>query len=92
MIEPQASDHDDPAQTCARNIDWEVFLATHDYRYAIDPSKIERELGWKAQESFESGLKKTVSWYLTNEMWWLPLRLKTYAGERLGLLRKSAAE
>ena len=64
----------------------------HDYRYAIDPSKIERELGWKAQETFATGLKRTVDWYLTNEMWWLPLRLKTYTGERLGLVKaKSAA-
>jgi dTDP-glucose 4,6-dehydratase len=63
----------------------------HDYRYAIDPSKIERELGWKAQETFETGLKKTVQWYLNNEMWWLPLRLKAYSGERLGLIKKSAA-
>jgi dTDP-glucose 4,6-dehydratase len=63
----------------------------HDYRYAIDPSKIEFELGWKAQETFETGLKKTVAWYLENEMWWLPLRLKTYSGERLGLIKKTAA-
>jgi len=38
-----------------------------------------------------TGLKKTVDWYLKNEMWWLPLRLKTYSGERLGLIKKSAA-
>lgn len=63
----------------------------HDYRYAINPEKIERELGWKAEETFATGLKKTVDWYLTNEMWWLPLRLKTYSGERLGLIKKSAA-
>jgi dTDP-glucose 4,6-dehydratase len=63
----------------------------HDYRYAIDPRKIERELGWKVQETFETGLKKTVQWYLNNEMWWLPLRLKAYSGERLGLIKKSAA-
>jgi dTDP-glucose 4,6-dehydratase len=63
----------------------------HDYRYAIDPSKIEFELGWKARETFETGMKKTVAWYLENEMWWLPLRLKTYSGERLGLIKKAAA-
>ncbi len=63
----------------------------HDYRYAIDPSKIERELGWNAEETFATGLKKTVDWYLNNEMWWLPLRLKTYTGQRLGLIKKSAA-
>lgn len=63
----------------------------HDYRYAIDPSHIERELGWKACESFETGLDKTVRWYLSNEMWWLPLRLRSYAGQRLGLIKKIAA-
>lgn len=63
----------------------------HDFRYAIDPSKIERELGWLAQETFETGLAKTVDWYLNNDMWWLPLRLKAYQGERLGLIKKSAA-
>jgi dTDP-glucose 4,6-dehydratase len=57
----------------------------HDFRYAIDPSKIERELGWKAMETFETGLRKTVRWYLDNEDWWRPLR-KTYSGERLGRL------
>lgn len=62
-----------------------------DYRYAIDPSKIEGQLGWTARETFETGLKRTVDWYLSNEMWWLPLRLKTYSGERLGLIKKRAA-
>ena len=56
----------------------------HDRRYAIDASKIERELGWKAQESFTSGLAKTVDWYLDNMWWWGPIRSGTYAGERLG--------
>ena len=56
----------------------------HDQRYAIDPSKIERELGWSAQESFETGLAKTVDWFLSNEAWWRPIRETNYAGERLG--------
>lgn len=56
----------------------------HDRRYAIDPSKIERELGWSPQESFESGLAKTVAWYLDREDWWGPLREERYSGERLG--------
>jgi dTDP-glucose 4,6-dehydratase len=59
----------------------------HDLRYAIDPSKIERELGWTAEESFESGLEKTVDWYLANEWWWRPVRERKYAGERLGAAR-----
>jgi len=56
----------------------------HDRRYAIDASKIERELGWKPQETFETGLARTVAWYLDNEWWWRPIREKAYAGERLG--------
>ena len=56
----------------------------HDRRYAIDPSKIEQELGWRAQESFETGLAKTVDWFLANEWWWRPIREQKYAGARLG--------
>lgn len=56
----------------------------HDLRYAIDASKIERELGWKPQETFETGMRKTVQWYLDNKWWWEPLRAK-YQRERLGL-------
>jgi dTDP-glucose 4,6-dehydratase len=57
----------------------------HDRRYALDPAKAESELGWSAAESFESGLEKTVQWYLDNDWWWRPLRDGNYAGERLGL-------
>ncbi|HEX8534432.1 MAG TPA: dTDP-glucose 4,6-dehydratase [Allosphingosinicella sp.] len=56
----------------------------HDRRYAIDASKIERELGWRAEESFESGIEKTIDWYLANEWWWRPIREQKYAGARLG--------
>ena len=56
----------------------------HDLRYAIDASKIERELGWKPSESFESGLAGTIDWYLGNEWWWRPIREGRYRGERLG--------
>lgn len=56
----------------------------HDLRYAIDAGKIERELCWTPQETFESGLEKTVKWYLANEDWWRPLREERYAGTRLG--------
>jgi dTDP-glucose 4,6-dehydratase len=56
----------------------------HDRRYAIDPSKIERELGWQAEETFESGLSKTIDWYLANEWWWRPIREQKYSGTRLG--------
>lgn len=59
----------------------------HDARYAIDSTRLQTEIGWKAEENFESGLAKTISWYLDNEAWWRPLRDKKYAGERLGLLK-----
>jgi dTDP-glucose 4,6-dehydratase len=58
----------------------------HDQRYAIDAAKAQRELGWRPQESFESGLERTVHWYLDNREWWQPLRNSVYGGERLGLL------
>ncbi len=57
----------------------------HDHRYAIDAAKLETELGWRAEETFETGLKKTIAWYLENESWWGPLRRTVYSGERLGL-------
>ncbi|MDQ0456943.1 dTDP-glucose 4,6-dehydratase [Rhizobium paknamense] len=62
----------------------------HDARYAIDATKLETELGWKAQENFESGIEKTVRWYLANEWWWAPLR-QGYDGSRLGLLKTGTA-
>ena len=57
----------------------------HDIRYAIDASKIERELGWVPQETFETGLRKTVQWYLDNETWWKRVQDGSYQGERLGV-------
>ena len=57
----------------------------HDVRYAIDASKLESELGWRAQEDFDSGIEKTVAWYLANADWWQPLREGVYKGQRLGL-------
>jgi dTDP-glucose 4,6-dehydratase len=57
----------------------------HDARYAMDSSKIRGELGWRPRESFETGLRKTVAWYLDNERWWQDIRSGRYAGERLGL-------
>ena len=57
----------------------------HDFRYAIDASKVERELGWKPTETFETGLRKTVEWYLTNTEWVDAVLDGSYRGERLGL-------
>jgi dTDP-glucose 4,6-dehydratase len=56
----------------------------HDHRYAIDPAKIGRDLGWRPQETFETGLAKTVRWYLDNRSWWERIRSGVYCGERLG--------
>ena len=57
----------------------------HDVRYAIDASKIERELDWKPKETFESGLRKTVEWYLANKQWWSRVLDGSYTRERLGI-------
>ena len=57
----------------------------HDFRYAIDPSKIERELGWKPAENFESGLRRTVEWYLDNRDWWEDILSGGYRAERVGI-------
>ena len=57
----------------------------HDRRYAIDPTKIERELGWRATETFASGLRKTVRWYVDNQAWWQAILDRGYAARRIGL-------
>ena len=55
----------------------------HDLRYAIDASKIERDLGWRPEETFETGIRKTVEWYLSNETWWKRVQDGSYSRERL---------
>lgn len=57
----------------------------HDYRYAISADKIMRDIGWRPRESFASGLRKTVRWYLENRTWWARIRSGLYRGERLGM-------
>ena len=57
----------------------------HDLRYAIDPGRICSELGWQPQETFATGLRKTVQWYLDNRAWWQAIRDNVYGGERLGV-------
>lgn len=64
----------------------------HDRRYAIDPRKVEEELGWHPMESFESGLAKTIEWYLSHDDWWRPLREHKYRGERLGTRLRAGSE
>jgi dTDP-glucose 4,6-dehydratase len=58
----------------------------HDLRYAIKPDKIMTELGWSPRENFESGLRKTVTWYLQNHAWYQRIRSKVYQGGRLGVV------
>jgi dTDP-glucose 4,6-dehydratase len=64
----------------------------HDARYAIDPTKIENELGWRPRNSFDDGLRTTVRWYIENSWWWERIRSGFYAGERLGLAATAPAQ
>ncbi len=79
-LHPQGAPHD-------RLITFVTDRPGHDHRYAIDATKLEAELGWKARENFDTGIRKTVEWYLANEAWWRPLRGEVYSGERLGVLK-----
>jgi dTDP-glucose 4,6-dehydratase len=79
-LRPQGAPHE-------RLITYVTDRPGHDARYAIDATKLETELGWRAEETFDTGIARTVRWYLDNEWWWRPLRDKVYAGERLGLIK-----
>jgi dTDP-glucose 4,6-dehydratase len=79
QLSPEGAPHD-------RYITYVTDRPGHDHRYAIDATKLESELGWRAEETFETGLSKAVQWYLNNEWWWSPLRNKVYGGERIGLI------
>jgi dTDP-glucose 4,6-dehydratase len=59
----------------------------HDRRYAIDPSKIETELGWRAEETFETSLEKTVKWFLDNRPWWQDILDRGYQARRIGVIQ-----
>lgn len=74
----------DPAGPHERLIAYVTDRPGHDARYAIDAGKISRELGWSPKETFETGLRRTVEWYLANEKWWGDIRSGVYRGERLG--------
>ncbi len=63
----------------------------HDARYAMDITKIGRELNWRPRETFETGLRKTVEWYLANRPWWTKIRSGNYGGQRLGLSTRKTA-
>ena len=58
----------------------------HDRRYGVDSSKLEKELGWQPQEAFDTGLDKTVRWYLSNKEWWAPIRAAGHGKQRIGIL------
>jgi dTDP-glucose 4,6-dehydratase len=79
-LRPSGAPHD-------RLIEFVADRPGHDHRYAIDATKLETELGWRAQETFETGIEKTVRWYLDRRDWWEPLREGVYRGERLGLIK-----
>ncbi len=72
-------------QSYASQISYVTDRPGHDHRYAIDPSKLERDLGWTAQVTFDEGIEATTRWYLDNEWWWRPILAGTYSGERLGV-------
>lgn len=74
-----------PAGSHRRLISFVADRPGHDHRYAIDPARITRELGWRPQESFESGLRKTVRWYLDNRDWWQAILDRGYRADRVGL-------
>ena len=57
----------------------------HDLRYAIDAAKIEKDLGWNPAETFATGIRKTVAWYLENKQWWQNIQNNKYRQERLGI-------
>ena len=60
----------------------------HDKRYAVDSTKLKNTLKWKPRESFHSGIKKTIKWYLNNEDWWRKIQKNNYNQQRLGLKNK----
>lgn len=74
----------DPKGSRERLITYVTDRPGHDARYAIDAGKIGRELGWTPKETFETGLRRTVEWYLANPNWWGDIRSGVYRGERLG--------
>jgi dTDP-glucose 4,6-dehydratase len=83
-LHPEGAPHD-------RLITFVADRPGHDKRYAIDASKIERELGWTPLETFETGLRRTVEWYLANRSWWQAVLDGSYRGERLGLGEETPA-
>ena len=67
-------------------IDYVEDRSGHDFKYAIDATKINKTLGWKPDETFDSGIKKTVEWYLKNKLWRDRVKDGSYKGQRLGVI------
>ncbi len=81
----------DPAEPPRRElIEFVQDRPGHDLRYAVDPSKIESELGWRPERSLDEGLRETVKWYIDNEWWWSRVLSGEYRGERLGLAARGS--
>lgn len=74
----------DPAGPRSRLIRFVTDRPGHDFRYEIDPSHAEKALDWKAKHTFETGIRRTVQWYLDNRDWWEGIRARRYTGNRLG--------
>ncbi len=74
----------DPAGPRERLIRFVTDRPGHDFRYEIDPSRSEAALDWKAPHDFETGLARTIGWYLDHRAWWEGVRAARYAGQRLG--------
>ncbi len=81
----------DPAGPRARLIRFVADRPGHDFRYEIDPSRTEDALGWTAPHDFETGLARTIDWYLDHRAWWEGVRASRYAGQRLGVTTGAAA-
>jgi dTDP-glucose 4,6-dehydratase len=75
----------DPAGARSRLIRFVTDRPGHDFRYEIDPSRTEKALSWQAPHDFETGLERTIDWYLSNRPWWEAIRGQRYAGQRLGI-------
>jgi dTDP-glucose 4,6-dehydratase len=80
-------DQMEPARTGSRHqlMSFVIDRPGHDHRYAIDPIKVERELGWRAEETFETGLEKTVRWFLDHRAWWRDILDRGYQARRIGI-------
>ena len=85
ILDELRPDHPDGISQYEELITYVTDRPGHDMRYAIDAMKIKQTLGWVPEETFDSGIRKTVEWHLDNERWWRRVQDGSYQGERLGL-------